>query len=64
MPNDPSSYLIDSINVEKTLKYLEKINAENKSGPKVTMNHIIMRGAAFAASKNIRDIGRLCWGHF
>jgi hypothetical protein len=54
-PTDPSTYVVKDFATEKAMAYLERINAkyqkEDPTNPRVTLNHLITKGIAWAAHK-------------
>lgn len=61
--NDPTSYVVEDINVTKTLAFLKELN-ESQSEVKVTMTHVAGHSIAWGLYKMRRDVGRITFGYF
>ena len=62
-PSDPTSYIIEDINVTKALEYIKHLN-ETQSEVKVTMTHLVGHALAWGLYKMRRDVGRMTFGYF
>jgi pyruvate/2-oxoglutarate dehydrogenase complex dihydrolipoamide acyltransferase (E2) component len=62
-PTDPTSFIIEDINVTKALAYIKELNA-SQSEVKVTMTHLLGHALAWGLYKMRRDVGRLRFGYF
>ncbi len=61
--SNPTSYIVEDLNVTKALEYLEYLNS-SQSEVKVTMTHLLGHALGWGLHKMRRDVGRLTWGYF
>jgi hypothetical protein len=61
--SDPTSYMVQDVNVEKTPAYIKRLNSE-QTEIKYTMTHVCVHALAISLYKIRRDFGRLVWGYF
>jgi hypothetical protein len=61
--NDPTSYIIEDINVTKTLQYIEETN-KKQDQVELKMVHVVIAACAEGLYKMRRDIGRNVFGYF
>jgi len=62
--NDPTSYIIEELNVTKTVQYIEELNKNPETGVQVRMIHVMTHAIAIGLYKIRKDIGRIQFGFF
>jgi len=62
-PSDPTSFIIEDMNVTKTVQYVKELN-ESQKEQRITLTHVLGHGLAWGLYKMRRDVGRLTWGFF
>ena len=62
-PSNPTAYVENDYNMDKTMSFVKKMNADQNK-VHITMTHVLTMAAGWGLYKMRRDVGRLPWGTF